>query len=100
MIDPKNSYRVIAPPPLKAYSPEWFLDKYLAAWTSEDIHTAIKKNFKWDLSNWRDAIIDHVTGWFLDWAKTHRPDLYGSLSSTEGREWLKNNIRQAIMEGT
>lgn len=94
---PVNSnYKVVTPPSPPTYSPEWFLFNFLDEWTPEDIGKAIRNNVEVDLSSAMGMIEDYVATEILEKFETYRPDLHKVLTSKEGREWLKRQIRTSI----
>jgi hypothetical protein len=93
-----SSYKLVAPPPLESFTPEWALFRFLQPWTPEDMQIAIKKDVALDLSAYMNLIEKYVTDELLDKFKIYRPDLYTILSKQEGKAWLKRKIRQAMTQ--
>jgi len=58
---------------------------------------AIQKNYEWDLSQHVDTIISYATDEILNWFKKYRPDLYEVLKTSEGKKWLKINIKTSMI---
>lgn len=93
---PPSSYKLVAPPPLESFTPEWALFRFLEPWTPEVMQIAIKKNVEWDLSQHVDTIIDYATEEILKWFETYRRDLHEVLKTREGRQWLRRNIKESM----
>lgn len=85
------------PTALKPYSPEWFLFNYLEAWDKTDLASAIKNDVRPDLSGFSDLILDQTTEFFFKLFKTHRPDLWEAINTKDGKQWLKEIIKSAMM---
>lgn len=94
---PVNSYKIVTQK-AEAYTPEWFLLKYLDPWAAEDMQLAIRKDFHWDLGDWGNSVVSYVTDQVLNWIKTYRIDLYNVLCTTEGKAWLRRNILKMMTQ--
>ena len=95
-----------SPPPIKPFSDEWFVLKFLEGWTADDLRLAIEKDM--DLE---ELILKHPeeakpirliaegydpSGWSLGdilyWFSVRRPDLYKVIVESErGVEWVKKH---------
>jgi len=93
-------------PPIKPFSDEWFVLKFLEGWTADDLRLAIEKDM--DLE---ELILKHPeeakpiklmseghdpSGWSLGdilyWFSVRRPDLYKVIVESErGVEWVKKH---------
>ena len=96
--NPNSNYKLVAPPPLQSFTPEWALFRFLQNWTPEDMQIAIKKDVALDLSAYINLIEKYVTDELLNKFKIYRPDLYEVLSKNEGKAWLRRKIRQAMTQ--
>ena len=93
---PFSNYKLVAHPPLESFTPEWALFRFLEPWTPEVMQIAIKKNVEWDLSQHMDTIINYATEEILKWFEKYRPDLHEVLKTSDGKRWLKNNIKESM----
>lgn len=93
----KLNYKVLPPDP-EPYSTDWFLANYFENWSKEDIESAIKNNFEWEILGAGDQIISHVADQFIEWARKFKPEFVKPLSSVDGKKWLTKNIKDMISQ--
>ena len=95
---PNSSYKLVAPPPLEAFTPEWAIFRFLEPWTPEDLELAIKKDLEIDLRAYMNMVVNYVCDELLKKFELYRSDLHSILSKRAGKEWLKRKIRQAMTQ--
>lgn len=67
--------------------------KFLENWTPNDIYYLIRNNVTIDLRPFWNTIENAIVDYILSMFKDTRPDLYAVLNTSEGRTWIKRNIR-------
>lgn len=77
-------------------TPQWVLMKFLENWTAADLYYIIKNDVTLNLKPFWSMIENAVVESILSMFKETRSDLYEVLNTSEGRAWLKKNIRAVL----